>query len=148
MDKIKLTRGKYALVDKDDFEKVNQCSWNCLKIGYAQKNSGNKVYMHRFIMNAPKGTYVDHINGNKLDNRKSNLRLCTQSQNMANSGKKITNTSGFKGVSYDKKAKKWGVYLTFNYKHIFGGYYDDIQKAADKYVELSERYFSTFTYKK
>lgn len=147
MDRIKLTRGKYALIDSEDYERVSQFTWNCLKIGYAQCNrragEHSRKYMHRFILDYPDGL-VDHINGDKLDNRKFNLRVCNQSSNSANAKKSINNTSGFKGVSWDKKAKKWGAYLTKNYKHIFCGYFEDKEVAAAAYNARALKEFGEF----
>ena len=89
--RIKLTRGKYAIVDVEDFEKLNQYKWHSSHDGYAKRavyNKANKgkrqaeVYMHKMVCPAPEGMIVDHINRNSLDNRRANLRVATQKQNV------------------------------------------------------------------
>lgn len=145
MAQIKLTRSKYALVDDRDLELVNQRTWHYSRLGYAMSNSKDKLSMHRFIMGIPKGG-IDHINRDGLDNRRVNLRLCNQSQNTMNSPKRTTNKSGFKGVSWDKRSKKWVVTLTKNYKHLWGGLFDDKLKAAKRYNEFAKFHFGEFAY--
>ncbi len=112
--KIELTRGKIAIVDDEDYVMLMQYSWNCLKIGYASTSVGGRknkkmIYMHRLIMGVTKRSEsVDHINKNKLDNRKSNLRICSHKQNCGNSSKpKGKHTSKYKGVYWDKARNKW-----------------------------------------
>lgn len=85
MKEIPLTRGAVALVDDEDFERVNQHSWSLMNNGAAQARIGKiRVLMHRFIMEAEPGQYIDHINRNRIDNRRCNLRFATLSQNGAN----------------------------------------------------------------
>ena len=92
---IPLTKGKFAKVDNEDFDKLKNINWSVTSMGYA----GNKVikYMHRYIMNCPDDKVIDHINHDTLDNRKSNLRICSQQQNCFNQFFK-TGTSKYKGV--------------------------------------------------
>lgn len=109
MRKIKLTRGKEAIVDDDDFEYLNKFKWHYqAQGGYAfrAKQHGARQ-MHRTIVNCPGGKFVDHINGDGLDNRKSNLRICTKAQNGMNRGRQKQNKSGFKGVVWNMRLKKW-----------------------------------------
>lgn len=98
-------RGLYALIDDEDYALFSQVSWALNNFGYAihhttVKGKSKSYLMHRAIMKAPKGIQVDHINGNKLDNRKSNLRFCNQSQNRQNSLKQFGKYSRFKGVRF------------------------------------------------
>ncbi|WP_252233758.1 HNH endonuclease [Clostridium sp. ZS1] len=79
--------------------------------------------MHRFIMNPPSNKLIDHINGNKLDNRKCNLRIVNKSQNAMNSKKPKNNTSGVKGVYWDKRSKKWEASIQVNMKKKSLGYF-------------------------
>ena|SRR3990167_11191769 len=159
MIKIPLTQNKFALVDDEDFDKVNQYKW-CFSrhtkknFGYAgrkvqiswdgKKQISKHILMHRVIMNAPKGLDIDHINHNTLDNRKSNLRVCTRSQNFQNAELRSDNTSGYKGVTFDKRRQKWvgriGVYGKRIIKHGFVS----SGEAAQWYNEQAKLYFKEF----
>lgn len=87
--------------------------------------------MHRVIMDAPKDKHVDHVDHNTLNNTRKNLRLCTNSQNIANRrGRQKNNTSGYTGVFWSKNAKKWAAQIKFQNKAIHLGYFDDLEKAA------------------
>lgn len=89
--------------------------------------------MHRVIMNPPVGMEVDHINRNKLDNRRSNLRICTHAENLANRIKPRNNTSGYKGVVWNKSRSKWLAQITVKKRHIYLGQFDDIEEANEAY---------------
>lgn len=107
-------RDGYAIIDSNNkwLEKYN---WY-LTLGYAATKIKNKtVRMHRLIMNPAKKLSVDHINGNKLDNRTENLRVCTHKQNTANSKRSKNNTTGYKGVSIDKRTMKYVVKIGNKY---------------------------------
>ncbi len=91
-----------------------------------------KIDMHRLIMNPPKGMEVDHINGNRLDNRRENLRIVTSQQNKMNSGTR-KHSSIYKGVSWNKNSKSWRANMTFNKKHISLGQYINEYHAALAY---------------
>lgn len=135
MEKIKLTQNKVSLVDNEDFEMLSKKRWRYDRsTGYAKRQIMKKgvytiIYLHRVINKTPIGWNTDHINRNKLDNRKSNLRTVTQTQNMHNVGMFKTNTSGFKGVSWNKVMNKWESYIWNNNKKINLGYFEDILKA-------------------
>jgi len=101
MKKIKLTKKQVALVDDSDYEELNRFKWHArktVKTFYAERTFtiGNgkrkNVFMHRYIMQTPKGFDTDHIDGNGLNNQRSNLRVCTRSENLRNQGKKPNNT--------------------------------------------------------
>lgn len=104
---IKLTRNKYAIVDEEDLKRLSEYSWSCNSNGYAEARIKNKlVRMHRFLACPAPGLYVDHINGNTLDNRKSNLRSVTPRENANNARKRgDKTTSKYRGVSRDAKGK-------------------------------------------
>ena len=95
-------------------------------------------------MNAPDGMEVDHINGNGLDNRKANLRLCTRAQNQMNSIKRTGKSSIFKGVSWHKNAWKWRANIKINQKDIHIGYFDTELEAAEAYDIEAIRLFGSF----
>jgi len=98
MRTIKLTQGKFAIVDDCDFEWLNQWKWH-YSAGYVvSKMGGKNIYLHRFILQTPPKMDTDHINHNKLDNRRKNLRVATRSQNKQNTLISRANKSGFKGV--------------------------------------------------
>ena len=152
MKKIPLTRGQYAIVDDIDYGKLMKYKWQCAKSAgycYASRAKWNGKYcssvqMHRQILNAPKNKYVDHINGNGLDNRRKNLRIATNSQNLMNSKIFNTNTSGYRGVGWDKKEKKWKARITQNQKHKFLGYYLTKEDAAKAYNHAAKKLFGSF----
>ena len=151
MKKIKLTQGKYAIVDDEDFAYLNQWKWYFNNKGYAVKNNWeNKkwktIYMHRLIMNTLKKMETDHINGNKLDNRRCNLRICTKSQNQINSNVNIKNSSGYKGVCWHKDRNKWQVQIEFNGKKYYLGYFVDKIGAAKAYNQKAKELFGEFAY--
>lgn len=104
--RIPLTQGKFAIIDAEDYEKVGSFKW-CYDSGYCQRASNKlespnkkiKIRMHRFILDAPKGFDVDHIDGNGLNNSRSNLRLATRSQNCCNKNANSNSSTGVRGVS-------------------------------------------------
>lgn len=138
---IKLSRNKEALVDDDDYERLNQLTWNCNSKGYAVRQS----YLHNEIIKAPKGLVVDHINGNPLDNRKCNLRIATKSQNKINSKKYTGNrTSKYKGVHYNKRDNIWLARIGINRKRIYLGSFKTEKEAALAYNEAALIYHKEF----
>lgn len=143
MKKILLTQGKNAFVDDEDFQKLNQYKWCFHKLGYAvrrSKQTGNIVYMHRELL---KVSQVDHKDGNKLNNQKNNLRSCNHSQNNANRFQR-NNTSGIKGVYWDKARKKWHAQIQVNRKMIALGRFTNKQEAGLIYNEAAIKYFGEF----
>ena len=133
--KIKLSQGKYATVDKDDHEWLSQWKWHVSKDGYARRNicknkKWNTIWMHRLINDTPEGLDTDHINRNKLDNRRKNLISATRSQNKLNGNAHKDNKTGIKGVSWNKIAKKWVARICVNYKDINIGFYETFEEAV------------------
>lgn len=148
---IELTQGKYAIVDKEDFERVSSIKWCFNKSGYAiahKKGSGKKgqnISMHRFIMNTPKGMDTDHINGNGLDNRKENLRICTHQENIQNQQiQNINKSSIYKGVSFRKDIKKWSTKLQVKNRQIVIGVFPTERSAAMAYDIWAKDLFGSF----
>lgn len=141
MKYIKLTNGSIALVDDEDFDWISKFNWYFLKAnrsdnGYAYTTKkGMSILMHRLIMNTPKGLFTDHINRNKLDNRKENLRIVTPSENNLNTKLKSTNTSGYRGVTFHKEKRKFMSQLSFNNNYFFLGYFDNPKDASRAYEE-------------
>ena len=146
--RIKLTQGKYAIVDEDMYKWLSQYRWHLTTQGNRHYAcgivGGKKVYMHRLIMNAPKGMQVDHINHNTLDNRRFNLRICTCKQNIHNSLPRI-GTSNYKGAHYinDRNRKKnWMVFLQHKY---IGRYKTEIE-AARAYDKAAKELYGEYAY--
>ena len=112
MKQIPLSNGGFALVDDDDYPFLSQWKWKRHPQGYASRTSWKPhkwitILMHRLINKTGKGFETDHINGDKLDNRKANLRNVTHSQNERNKPLRSDNTSGYKGITWDKARQKW-----------------------------------------
>jgi hypothetical protein len=123
----------FALVDDEDFELVKDINWSFHKGYIINRANYKKIYLHRLIMDCPKDKIIDHINLNTLDNRKSNLRICNQGENSRNTNKYRNNTSGFKGVTWEKLRNKWSAEITFKYKHFHIGRFDTALHAAMAY---------------
>lgn len=142
MKQINLTKGKAALVDDKHFERVNAFKWHYSNSGYALRKiykgtrNGKKLYenqaMHRLLVDIPDGMQIDHINGDKLDNRQANLRQCTNQQNGCNRGKTAKNTSGFKGVSPCEYGR-WQAGIRVNGKRLHLGHFLKKEDAAEAY---------------
>lgn len=132
-----------TLVDLDDIDRVKQYRWYLDDRGYVSCGViRNKL--HRFIMNCPGDKVIDHINHNKLDNRKSNLRICTQQQNSINRSKTSRNTSGYVGVCYKPKINKWQAYITVDRKPVHLGYYKNIEEAIEVRKQAEIKYFGEY----
>jgi hypothetical protein len=155
--KIKLTKDKFALVDKDDFERLSKFNWHTSGCSgssvlfYAARSrwdSNSKIkktiLMHREIINPKEGFVVDHINGNGLDNRRSNLRICSKAENQRNMKRNVRNTSGYKGVSFFKRDNKWRSSIRINGKEKNLGHYVCKIEAYAAYLKASKEYFGEF----
>lgn len=142
--KILLTQGKSCIVDNNMFDYLNQWKWTLEKRYAVRKVKNKAIYMHRLVAKPSDGLEVDHINGNSLDNRKTNLRVCTHKQNCQNTKKQSNNTSGYKGVSFNKGKNKWKAYINIDRRQVFLGYHNEIKDAARKYNEAAIRYFGEF----
>lgn len=134
--------GSVITVDEEDYEYLSQFRWRLDKNGYARRNSKTHegkprrtILMHREIKKAPPGVLVDHANRDTKDNRKSNLRIATRSQNGANRPKTHNNTSGLKGAYFDNRAhkNKWYSLITSNGKRRFIGMFFTKEEAAAAY---------------
>ena len=152
MKEIPLTRGKVALVDDEDFERVAAHKWCYMTVGYAARSvvEGKKrklVYLHRFILQPAKGVHVDHADGDKLNNQRSNLRTCTHQQNMRNTKHYESNTSGHKGVAFDKWTGNWKAYINIDGKTIHLGRFPTAESAAEYRNAVAEKMFGEFNRK-
>lgn len=136
-----------VLIDDEDYENVRQYPWSKNYLGYiAGKVNGKDVYLHRFIMGYPEGKVVDHINGDKLDNRKQNLRICTIRQNIMNAKVSKNNTSGYTGVSLRSDRELYRANIMVNRKQIYLGSFEKIEDAILARKQAEEKYFGEFAY--
>jgi predicted GIY-YIG superfamily endonuclease len=122
---VPLTKGKMAIIDAEDVGRVSQHSWCIDSMGYAvARVNGKKVLLHRFLLRVTnRSQIVDHINGDRLDNRKSNLKIGTQAENVRNKAK-IYSISGYRGLDYNSKtSKSWRLYPCVGNKKLSLGYY-------------------------
>lgn len=141
---IPLTRGKFAKVDNEDFDRVKDINWNYSQ-GYALNTTLGS--MHRFIMNAPEGVLIDHKeNSQTLDNRKGNLRFVDRSKNSMNSKPRKGCTSEYKGVYWVNSRKKWAVAVTINRKAHFLGYFTNEEEAGQAYDTKALELFGEFAH--
>lgn len=146
--------GKYVIVDDESFALVKDIPWTLTKLGYPMKTifetgkthstrKAKTIYLHKLLVDCPKGMVVDHKNLNKLDNRLSNLRVCSHSQNHSNSKLQKNNTSGFKGVT--KAKNKWHARIKLMGKDIHLGNFSSKSSAAKAYNEKALELFGEFS---
>ena len=130
-------------IDRKDLKALDLSALRITADGYAI--IGDKL-LHRLIMNPPENMQIDHKNKNKLDNRRCNLRICTNSENLMNRGKQRDNTTGFKGVSTDKrcKRKKYRARITADKKTYFLGNFEKPDEAGKAYKKAVKQYHGEF----
>lgn len=144
---IPLLRGQVALVDAQDYDWLMQYRWRLNTNGYVVRSCrvGDRtviVCMHRQIMNAQRGHVVDHIDHNRLNNTRSNLRFVTQQQNLMYRRRFKNNSTGYKGVNVQNG--RWHARFEFNQKTIHLGYFDDVESAAMAYDAAVRRVFGIY----
>ena len=153
MKRIPLTQGKFAIVDDEDYDWLNQWKW-CVQKNHRRYYAMRGLYedgikiktlrMHRVILKPIKGFETDHINHNGLDNRKSNLRLCSHQQNMQNQRGNQNTSSRFKGVTFEKNISKWRGQLRHNSKTYHLGCFDIEIDAAIAYDKKAQEVFGEY----
>lgn len=151
---IPVSKGRYyTCVDEDDYNHLAQWSWRYIdgyacRSGYAINNDGKRIKrtirMHSVVNNTQEGYETDHINGDKLDNRKSNLRSVTHSQNQMNRGVNKNSSSGFKGVGWCKQTNKWRVSISIKGKFKNLGRFSSIKDAIEKYNQVAKVYHGEY----
>lgn len=142
--------GTEFLFDIEDLSIIKSRHWYKDKDGYlASCYTYNRrrcfVMFHRLVMKAERGQTVDHINRNRADNRKKNLRCCSKFENNLNRGLKSTNKSGYIGVHFDNKRNKWIANITYNKKRIFIGRYKTKQEAVKARIQKELELFKEFS---
>jgi len=150
---IPLTQGQNAVVDTEDFERLSQWNWRVLwqpRINNSYAVRGVRkdgrfrvIMMHRYILGITDNKLqTDHKNHNTLDNRKANIRPCTQSQNMANQTLRVTNKSGFRGVRL--RGKRWVAKIRIDGVYKCIGTFDSVTEAAIAYANVARKHFGEF----
>jgi hypothetical protein len=151
MKSLAVKPGLFALVDDDDFERVSQYRWSLLPVkdrrtfyAMCKEGAGRGLYMHRFIVGAPPELHVDHIDGLGLNNVRENLRLCPPHKNPWNQRLRLTNKSGFKGVSWNTRIGRWVAQIGANGKRYPLGCFDLPEDAARAYDDKAIELFGEF----
>lgn len=126
-------QGLPFLIDDEDEEKVRKYNWNSSH-GYIKTTVKNKtLVLARYLMNAPAGFVVDHVNHDTLDNRKENLRVCTHQQNLQNASMYKNNKTGYKGVHFNQRLQKFQAYIRVNKRLIHLGLFQTAEEAYEAY---------------
>ena len=163
--RIALTKGKFAIVDPEDYHRLRKYKWYAhnsrytfyavLSLTNGKKQKRKNAYMHHLVIDIPDGMYCDHINHNGLDNRKANLRPATNTQNVWHRRKFIRRTSGgfnkqfrskYKGVDWAKDMKRWRARIRVNGKRIYLGSFDNESDAAKAYDKAAKRFHGEFAF--
>lgn len=141
---IPLTQGKFAKVDNEDFDRFKDINWHVSTRNYVYNKKVGLI--HRLILNPPDNTSVDHINNNPLDNRKQNLRICTQHQNTMNQSPQKGSSSKYKGVYRVTERRKWKAQIVCDGVHNSLGSFKTEQEAAKAYDKKALELFGEFAY--
>lgn len=155
MKTISLSKGYEALVDDDDYDWLLEYKWHALKGAgsrepYAATNikidgKWKRAWMHKILLNAGSDQVVDHIDGNTLNNQKSNLRLATKTQNQQNRRGRRDSKSGYKGVSYESRKGYWRARIKVNGKLLSLGSFATPEEAHEAYKTAALKYFGEFS---
>lgn len=152
MELVILSKGFKTIIDKEDYKFVNSFKWyacqkdnryyasRTVRYGNRKDNKKHHLFLHRILLNAPEGIFVDHINGNSLDNRKNNLRLCSNKENSRN--RKIKNK--YKGIKKNLNCKTWSARITVDQIELYLGCFKNDIDAAMAYNEAAIKYFGKF----
>lgn len=146
---VEFNEGNYFICDLCDLKYCYNTSWFLNNNGYARGTiNGKLILFHNYIIDTKPFEEVDHIDGNRLNNTRSNLRVVNRLDNMKNKGKYINNTSGFTGVHYHKKLNKWEVRIQSNKTNIYLGIYNNFNDAVEVRKDAEIKYFGKFRRKR
>jgi hypothetical protein len=141
------SKGEEFYFDIEDYDIVSKYVWHLNNHKYVLTNCPKSTKMYRLILKPSRNEIVDHINHNKSDNRKENLRICTHTNNNQNRRLHKNNTSGHTGVSWKKSSNMWYSYITKDKKRLCLGYFEDISDAIQSREEAEIKYFGEFRYR-
>ena len=152
MKTLELTKGKIALIDDDDYACALQYQWyatlrKCVWYAYRMVCVDDKqamIFLHRFLMEPPAGMQVDHIDGDGLNCTRANMRLCTLAENTRNRRRPVTNTSGYKGVSWHKLRGKWRAEIGVDCRNKHLGLFESKDDAALAYNNAALEHYGEF----
>lgn len=135
-------------IDLEDLEEILKNAWYIHSNGYVGsrrvRTDEKRIYLHRFLMDAQSNEVVDHIDRNPLNNRKNNLRIATQSKNMMNTISPSDNTSGVKGVSFNKKRGRWHAYISIDGRRINLGFFENFKEASKARKDAEIKYHGEY----
>lgn len=137
-------------IDDEDYDKVSAYKWHTKKSRpnsgiYIRRRAGQRsISLTSCILGVDPSIIIDHIDGNTLNNKKSNLRITTNTNNVRNQRKHLNSTSGYKGVTWDKSHNKWMAQIRVSHKNYFIGYYDDPLSAHNAYFERAKKDFGEY----
>lgn len=152
MKEIPLTRGKVALVDDADYERISQFKWELMitsGLSYARRRYRDDMdvirtqLMHRLIL-GDEARQIDHVDGDGLNNQRANLRPASHRLNQGNTRLSRKNTSGYRGVTYNRECRKWAVMITIGNRRTYLGMYQDAKTAAAIYDAAATKWFGEF----
>lgn len=149
MKLIPLSQGRFAMVDDRDFEELSELKWSCsgkkTRPYAAAYSDGEWLYMHRVVAKPEAGMFVDHRDGDTLNNQRSNLRCCQHRQNIRNSKISKRNKTGFKGVSFNTQKNRFVAHIKVNYRSKYLGYFNNARDAAAAYNRAAMKWFGAFS---
>ena len=150
---VPVSGGRTALIDEADYESIQHWKWSSCRKRHTfavyravlEQGKSRRIYLSRFIMQAPSGLFVDHENGDGLDNRRDNLRLCTHTENNRHRCRpQSTNTSGHRGVFWERGAKKWRAQLSVNNRNVHLGMFLTVEDAGNAYRQAAVSRYGEF----
>ena len=151
MKEMLLSKGELCLVSDEDYDWICHLKWYRGTCGYAvvyiycpKTKKQHGLFMHRVILRLKSNESCDHINGNRLDNRRENLRIATQAENVRNASAQKGSTSKFKGVYWNKRRKKWHSQVRIGSTRFHLGFYKEEEEAGRAYDKKASELFGEF----